>query len=175
MKRILFLLVIILWWTFLSNGQSIRKFEFSIIWGVGMQNKYHSKTEEFQKDLVGDVYKGKMKLTRKEKKSILQKIKAINFWNIPEKYTGTRPPSMNGNNKSVSIHPNPIYSIGVTLNGETHSVTWSKESIDMGEKGSYDDLNSLFKYVGSIIASHQEWKKSPPMRGGYMYFNIILL
>ena len=167
MKKIFFVLGMLFCWTFTSNGQSVRKFEFTITWGTGADNLYNSKTGEFQKDLVGDVYKGKMGLTKREKKSILKKVNEINFWNIPKTYTGTRPAPVNGIHKSVSIQPCTYYSISISLNGKTHSVSWTCESIDMGEKGSYNDLTSLRNHIGTIINSHKEWKNSPPARGAY--------
>ena len=168
MKKIFFILGIFLSWTIVSNSQVISKFEFSITWGVMSRNSYNSKTKEFQKDLVLDVYRGKLKLTRKQMKSILQKINEINFWGIPERYTGTRPPPVNGEYQlGPSITPNSHYSISVNLNGKSHSVAWSMESIDMGEKGRFNELNSLYKYIGSIISSSKEWKNAPPMQGGY--------
>ena len=77
MKKIFFILGIFLSWTIVSNSQVISKFEFSITWGVMSRNSYNSKTKEFQKDLVLDVYRGKLKLTRKQMKSILQKINEL--------------------------------------------------------------------------------------------------
>lgn len=168
MKKILLVFGLCFCWTLMSNGQSLKNVDFKITWQIGSPNTYDSKTGEFQKDLVGEVFKGKMKLSRKEKKSILQKITEINFWNIPERYNGTRPKSVNGEYQTVSVQPNMSYTITVIQLDKTHTVRWTDESIDMGEKGSYNDLSSLFRLITSILDSHKKWKNSPPMRGGYM-------
>lgn len=168
MKNFFFVFGILLCLALSADAQTLKKFEFTIRWEIGYPNTFNSKTGEFQKDLVGDVYKGKLKLSKQEKKSILKKLTEINFWNIPERYNGTRPKPVNGIEKSVSVEPNTSYTISVEQQGKSHTVKWRDESIDMGDKGSFDDLTSLFNLIYSILNSHKEWKNSPQMHGGYM-------
>lgn len=145
-----------------GNCQNVRKFNFIYIQG---RNQLDSKKNIFIKDMVtADPIQFKMKLNKKEKKSILKKLNEINFGSYPEHYRfeAAREDGLIGKTQ-------PCFgrSMTVSINSKLKTVTWSDCEAGDSKNRMHEKLIELDFLLMDILTHKKEYINSPPALGGY--------
>lgn len=163
-KNFLYLITFILL-PFVGAGQSLKNFDFEHHFS---KNVYNSELKLYTKDMVaGPSVSFKIKFTRRELKSVYNKLREIQFWNYPDVYKYKNADTLN----LVEGHLQPCsgYSMKVIFNGEIKSVQWSNCITGTGSFGrQFEKLMELHQLIYKIIASKKAYKNSPPLRSAYL-------
>ena len=151
-------------------SQPCGKIEFIYKFGppeAKVKNELRTAENIFIKDmLVDSPLVIKLKLTRKEKKLILNKLNEMDFWSYPEKYLfeAAHKDSLKG---MPSIYT--IYSLRVLYCGKEKQVRWDDFSRGRPSAGlKYERLEALGDLIWKIIFSKKAYKKSRQPRAMYL-------
>jgi len=151
-------------------GQAAKKFEFvySITSMPGaVPNTYYSSENLFIRDMMIDPpQKVKIKLTKKERQQIENKINEINFFSYPEVYKFERvdTPAVIGVPSVCSK-----YSVTVFVNEWPKNVSWNNcHGGGKSKNNQYENLQELSELIWNIIVSKKNFKKAKKPRAMYL-------
>jgi hypothetical protein len=116
----------------------------------------------YQKDLVQDgVIKVKFSLTREEHEQIVQKAEEVGFFSLPDTLNIIA-------EDSIVIRVDPEFSeeLRIKTSNEDNKVAWRTSIFFNGDY--YDKFSELRLLIINIIEARSEYKKLPPIKGGYM-------
>lgn len=122
------------------------------------KNELNTFENYYIKDLVIDgVIKVSFWLTQEEQNKILQKVKEINYFALPDTMLNTVP---------HQIIPNPTQYLRIKYGNEEHTVVWDC-ILPQNQTEQYKRLTELADYIIMIIESKPEYKRLPHCNGGY--------
>ena len=132
-------------------------------YGVGAKNILDTFQGTYTKDMVMDPsITVELSLSEEEMDRIYQKMVEIDFFNYPDKFSVSVPPS-----ESFGIlTPYPSYYFKVEYNSQIKELWWEDEIHNKDEKA--DRLRELIKLITDIVESKEEYKKLPSPRSGYI-------
>jgi hypothetical protein len=135
-----------------------KDFNFVLNYGVNAINELNTVKGTYTKDLVGDgtITTG-LKLSEKEMKNIYKEMRDIDILNYPAMFA---PES-----KSYQT-PFPTYLIKIYYNGSEKRIYWVDDK-DSKTKEAVR-LRELFQKIHEIVIDKDEYKKLPPIKGGYV-------
>lgn len=138
------------------------QFDFSYEFGVGSKNELNTFNNTFTKDMVVDSsITIALKLSAEEKQRVYNKLKEINFMDIPDNDIYGCPHGI----------PFSICQMIVNMDGITKKVTWESSGVSIpGAPVSIcshlTELDSML--IVGIIHNREEFKRSKVPRAGYL-------
>ena len=148
-------------------GQS-SDFQFVISYKVGaVPNMYISSENLFIKDMVVDPpIKIRIKLTRKERLEIMNKVNEINFFEYPEKYYFE---SADSTHMMSAKQPCSQSKITVYINEKIKTITWD-DCISSGKskENKYENLQALENLIFKFIYNKRSFRMSKKPRAMYL-------
>lgn len=138
-------------------AKTVRGFELAYKYGVGAKNELNTFNGTFTHDMVVDPsITTDLELTIWEKGQILQKIKEIDFFNLPSSY-----PEEPGRWMSTKVD----YYIRVQYGSQVKEISWNNNS---QEDSNVQSLEQLADLIQGMIIAKAEFKALPTPRGGYV-------
>jgi len=167
MKKFLFIFILA---PVIAVGQPAKKFEFvySITSMPGtVPNTYYSSENLFIRNMVIDPpQKIKIKLTKKERQQIENKINEINFFSYPEVYKFERVDT-----PAYASVPSVCskYSVTAFVKEWPKQVSWNDcHGGGKSKNNNYENLQELSALIWNIIVSKKNFKKAKQLRAQYL-------
>lgn len=138
------------------------KFNLIFKYGVGAKNELNTFNGTYTKDMIVDPpITVDLSLSKKEMKTIYNKMAEINFFDYPDQYTILIPP---GEGVGM-VTPHSTYYFKVENGSSVKELTWEDYITNRDEKA--DKLRELIKVIRDIVESKREYKALPVPKGGY--------
>ncbi len=152
----------------LFSSAQTKGFEFTWSWRTGeVPDLYISSENLFIKDMVVDPpEKVQIKLNKKERLEILNKMKEINFFVYPSLYhfESAEPTNLVGLNTPCAHHNIISY-----VDGKKKEVSWNDCTASGKSKDNkYENLRALEAVITKIIFNKPAYKKSKKPRAAYL-------
>jgi hypothetical protein len=136
-----------------------KDFGFVLSYGIGAKNKLDTFKGQFTKDLAAaGTTTTRLKLTNDEMEKIYQHMVEINIFNYPEVF---KPSS----NLAQYVTPHPTYEFTINIDKVTKKIYWEDEN--QSDSADAKRLRDLIDNIRQTVESKVEYKKLPPMEGGY--------
>lgn len=143
----------------------VSNFNLIFRYGVGAKNELDTFKGIYTKDLITDApISTQLILSPEELNKIYQKMKDINFFDYPEKFTISIPP---GSIIEMTT-PYPSYYFKVQYDLKMKEVLWERDDIVSPLDKRTIKLRELINVIKEIIESKEEYKKLPLPKGGYL-------
>jgi hypothetical protein len=136
-----------------------KDFGFVLNYGIGAKNKLDTFKGQFTKDLAANrTTTTRLKLTNDEMKKIYQRMVEINIVSYPEVF---KPSST----LAQYVTPHPTYEFTINIDKVTKKIYW--EDVNQSDSLDAKRLRDLIENIRQTVESKEEYKKLPPMKGGY--------
>lgn len=134
-----------------------KDFNFVFNYGVNAKNQLNTIRGQYIKDMIIEPsITTDLMLSDEEMNSIYSDMRKINILSYPDNF------NPKGN---MAQMPFQIYSIKIVIDDKEKNIFWKDENVS--ETKEAIELRELFKKIQEIIASKEEYKKLPPVKGGY--------
>ncbi len=167
MKRLILLLILsVAAISCNDQGTSPAERSFNILfrYGVMARNELNTFDDKFTKDLIIDgTITVQFVLTDNELIQIEAKLTGIDFFNYPDTFTVQITDSI-----ADYIDPHGTYIFEVKHEGNIKKLFWADAIMTPSADPKATRLREAIAFIRSIIESRPEYKRLPPVRGGYL-------